>query len=135
VTWVVTVHSTGGSMAEAVDVQWAITTHTEDAAKTIAEALNSVWYNQGDEDCAQYFEAIPAAQANLPLASAQTMAAEGLDPSTVKPGEVALDIRELARMLTEGEPPEPLPEPPKPPTEEEESEALASIARALGRDA
>lgn len=133
-TWVVTVHYTAGSAGEALDVQFAMSVPSEEAAESITDNLNAIWAQRGDEEYAQYFKVDEAARLKLPLASPALMAQEGLDPATLDAGQIALDTGELARMISEGVDIEVLPAPVKPPTPEEEQAAIDSIMRTT-RDA
>lgn len=130
-TWVVTLHDAGGSMAEAVDVEWAIELSSEKEAEEFASVLNSHLAHLGERyKFAQAFEVLPVGRHKLPRVPASQAAVHGMPAPT--PGQAIIDMCELAQMIYEGVEIEELPPPARkvdPPTHEEEQAAIDSIMR------
>lgn len=124
-TWVVTVHSGYGSMAEAVDPTHAFVMNDEAQAKAVCEALNAGFMNLSAERWAIYYEALPVRDYILPAPTGQVLAdLLATNGGQMKPGHVAIDFLIVAEMIDNGEEFELRPPPVDP---EEEAAAIASI--------
>ena len=122
-TWVVTVHGCGGSMAEAADADFAFSTTDETAAKQMASTLQDALSAKdpyGDW-LVLHFEVLPAGRYAWPKPTGAALASLGPIP----PGKVAIDMEAVVtKVLEDGDWPEELPPPVDP---DEEAAAIASI--------
>lgn len=119
--WVVTVHTTGGGMGEAIDVQWATKLPNQQAAESFAEVLNKAFEDIETYFYAQAFEVPALVEWSIPTVSNADVVAAGQPP--LEEGQVAFNMMALAEMFRDGEHPERV----NPVTNDEEEAAIKSI--------
>lgn len=130
-TWVVTIHDGGGSMAEAMDVEVAIEMLDEKQANDFADAINAALAQLGEDyKMAQAFETTSVKKIAFPQATAAEIAAlEKQAGRKMSPSEIAIDIlgwvKQMLQSYEDGtEFPKMKPPEPDPVTPEEEAEAI-----------
>lgn len=133
-TWILTVHSGGGSMVEAADPVWACSFGTDEkTAREWENMIGEIIARHSDPQVRQewwpvLFEVHTVVRQDIPKASAAQVAAmEQQLGRPLKATEIAHDLQLLVDRLAEGEEIEILPEPTKPPTDDEQAAAIASI--------
>lgn len=128
--WVVSVHSCGGSTAEAIAPAATFGVDTEKTAEELASKLQEVLdrLDRYGEWFVHYFEVIHVKNYALPQLTGAALQAslkeQGL--TAIPAGHVALDVEELGQKIIDGEEIELLP------PEVDPSEEAAAIASILG---
>jgi len=129
-TWIVSVHGTGGSTAEAIEPEWIFTVLDEQQAIGVSDTLQAALDQKFGPHYywVRHYEAHPLGQHKLPAPTGAVLQQLIAQQGPVAPGRQAVDFGTVAEdVYDSGDWPELGPEPPKPVNEEEEAAAIASI--------